>query len=156
MECHGNSAVCPSGTSALKTLWSQWDRLEIIGGILFRKFESNDGQSTIKQMIVPQSKKKDILHYFHDIPSAGHLGVDKTLEKLKTGYYWPNMKDYAQRYCRSCDRIPCFVSGSGPKISTASLSLGSTEIYVPSGALFVSFFGFCAKHRSHERQYLCA
>jgi hypothetical protein len=54
--------------SALKTLWSQWNRLEIIGGILFRKFESNDGQSTIKQMIVPQSKKQDILHYFHDIP----------------------------------------------------------------------------------------
>jgi hypothetical protein len=70
----------------LKTLWSQWDRLEIIGGILFRKFESNYGQSTIKQMIVPQSKKQDILHYFHDIPSAGHLGVDKILEKLKTGF----------------------------------------------------------------------
>jgi hypothetical protein len=62
-----------SGTSALKTLWSQWNRLEIIGGILFMKFESNDGQSTIKKMVVPQSKKRDILHYFHDIPSAGHL-----------------------------------------------------------------------------------
>ena len=68
------------------------------------KFESNDGQSTIKQMIVPQSKKQDILYYFHDIPSAGHLGVDKTLEKLKTGFYWPNMKDYVQKYCRTCDR----------------------------------------------------
>ena len=93
-----------SGTSALNTLWSQWDRLEIIGGILFRKFESNDEQSTIKQMTVPQSKKQEILHYFHDIPSAGHLGVDKTLEKLKAGFYWPNMKNYVQRYCRSCDR----------------------------------------------------
>ena len=51
--------------------------------------------------------------------------------------------------------IPCFVSGSGPKISTATLSIGSPEIYVPSGALFVSFFGFCANHRSHERQYFC-
>ena len=40
-----------SGTSALKTLWSQWNRLEIIGGILFMKFESNDGQSTIKKWL---------------------------------------------------------------------------------------------------------
>jgi hypothetical protein len=55
-------------------------------------------------MIVPQSKKQDILHYFHDIPSAGHIGVDKTLEKLKTGFYCPNMKNYVQRYYRSCDR----------------------------------------------------
>ena len=52
--------------------------------------------------------------------------------------------------------FPCFVSGSGPKISTATLSTGSPEIYVPSGALFVfCFFGFCAKHRSRERQYFC-
>ena len=50
-------------------------------------------------MIVSQSKKQDILHYVHDIPSAGHLGDDKTLEKLKTELYWPNMKDYVQEYC---------------------------------------------------------
>jgi hypothetical protein len=47
-------------------------------------------------MIVPQSKTQDILPYSREIPSAGHLGVDKTLEKLKTGFYWPNMKDYVQ------------------------------------------------------------
>jgi hypothetical protein len=49
-------------------------------------------------MIVPQSKKQDILHYFHDIPSAGHIGVDKTLEKLKTGFYWLNMKCFIVLY----------------------------------------------------------
>jgi flavoprotein len=57
-------------------------------------------------MIVPQNKKQDILHYVHDIPSAGHLGVYKALEKLKTGLCWPNMKEYVEKYCRSCDR--CF------------------------------------------------
>ena len=36
--------------------------------------------------------------------------------------------------------FPCFVSGSGPKISTCTLFIGSPEIYVPSGAPFVSFF----------------
>jgi hypothetical protein len=40
-------------------------------------------------MIVPQSKKQNILHYFHDIPSAGHLGVDKTLESLKQDFTGP-------------------------------------------------------------------
>ena len=51
--------------------------------------------------------------------------------------------------------FPCFVSGSGPKNIDSYLSIGSTEIYFPSGDLFVSFFVFCANHRSHERQYLC-
>ena len=52
--------------------------------------------------------------------------------------------------------FPCFVSGSGPNISTATLSIDSPEMYVPSGVLFVSCFGSYAKHRSHERQYFCA
>jgi hypothetical protein len=77
--------------------------------------------STIKQMIVSQSKEQNILHYFHDIPSAGHLGVDKTLEKLKTRFYWPNMKDYVQIHCRSCDR--CFAQK--PKKETNSAPLGT-------------------------------
>jgi hypothetical protein len=31
--------------------------------------------------------------------------------------------------------FPCFVSGSGPKISTVTLSIGFPEIYVPSEKL---------------------
>ncbi|CAG2215910.1 unnamed protein product [Mytilus edulis] len=95
-----------SGTSALKTLWGQWDRLEMHGGVLYRRFETNIGQTARKQMIVPKSRTQELLHYFHDVPSAAHLGVDKTLEKLKNGFYWPNMKEYVQAYCRSCDS--CF------------------------------------------------
>ncbi|CAC5375541.1 unnamed protein product [Mytilus coruscus] len=95
-----------SGTSALKTLWGQWDRLQIHGGVLYRRFETNIGQEARKQMIVPKSRPQELLHYFHDVPSAAHLGVDKTLEKLKNGFYWPNMKEYVQANCRSCDS--CF------------------------------------------------
>jgi hypothetical protein len=29
-----------SGTSQLKTLWSQWDRLDLHGGMLYRKWET--------------------------------------------------------------------------------------------------------------------
>jgi hypothetical protein len=86
-------------------------------------------------MIVPQSKKQDILHYFHDIPSAGHLGVDKILEKLKTGFYWPNMKDYVQKYCRSCDR--CFAQK--PKKETNKAPLGTYISGEPTVFLYIIF-----------------
>ena len=38
-------------------------------------------------------------------PSAigGHLGVEKTLEKLTMLYYWPNMTWYVKWYIVSCD-----------------------------------------------------
>ncbi|CAG2230290.1 unnamed protein product [Mytilus edulis] len=110
-----------SGTSALKTLWGQWDRLEMHGGVLYRRFETNIGQTARNKMIVPKSRTQELLHYFHDVPSAAHLGVDKTLEKLKNGFYWPNMKEYVQAYCRSCDS--CFARK--PKKESTKAPLGT-------------------------------
>jgi hypothetical protein len=77
------------------------------------------------------------------------------VDNVITKYGTPLQIHSDQRRNFQSDTLKGICTG-GPKISTASLSLGSTEIYVPSGALFVSFFGFCAKHRSHERQYFCA
>jgi hypothetical protein len=89
-------------------------------------------------MIVPQSRKQDILHYFHDIPSAGYIGVDKTLEKLKTGFYWLNMKDYVQKYCRSRDR--CFAQ-KPKKQKTNRAPLGTYISGEPVERVAVDIFG---------------
>ena len=32
-----------SGTAQLKTLWSEWDRLDLHGGMLCRKWETENG-----------------------------------------------------------------------------------------------------------------
>ncbi|CAC5407930.1 unnamed protein product [Mytilus coruscus] len=126
-----------SGTSALKTLWGQWDRLEMHGGVLYRRFETNIGQAARKQMIVPKSRTQELLHYFHDVPSAAHLGVDKTLEKLKNGFYWPNMKEYVQAYCRSCDS--CFARK--PKKESTKAPLGTYISGEPMERVALDIFG---------------
>ena len=38
----------------------------------------------------------------HDSPSAGHLGRDKTTERLKRAYYWPGMDADVAAYVSSC------------------------------------------------------
>lgn len=38
----------------------------------------------------------------HDDPLAGHLGVNKTYEKLRERYYWPKMFADVQFWCLSC------------------------------------------------------
>jgi hypothetical protein len=65
-------------------------------------------------MIVPQSKTQDILHYSREIPSAGHLGVDKTLEKLKIGFYilkscGSHPKSMRLVFVISADCVSCFL-----------------------------------------------
>ncbi|KAK3100422.1 hypothetical protein FSP39_019732 [Pinctada imbricata] len=92
-----------SGKSHLKVLWRQWDRLKIIDGVMHRIWFT-DTDDEILQLVVPNSMKEEVLKSHHDIPSAGHLGVDKTYERLKTGYYWPGMKEYVDTYCKECPK----------------------------------------------------
>jgi len=55
-----------------------------------------------KRIIVPSSIKARILKSFHDGPTSGHQGVDRTLEKLKRYYWWPNMSKDVHNYVLSC------------------------------------------------------
>ena len=55
------------------------------------------------QMRVPESLKEDILKLYHDVPTAGHLGIDKYLKKIKQDLHWSSMKDDVTKYCSSCD-----------------------------------------------------
>ena len=54
------------------------------------------------QIVVPQSYRHEILSMAHDIPLAGHLGVNKTRNKVSKHFYWPNMKGDVVKFCRSC------------------------------------------------------
>jgi len=55
------------------------------------------------RIIVPSSLKARLLKSFHDAPTSGHQGVDRTFEKLQRNYWWPNMKKDVQNYVASCD-----------------------------------------------------
>ena len=69
------------GTSkATRSLWAQWNRLQLENGVLYRRWETDDGHGTQLQLVLPRSMVSEVLSALHDAPSAGHLGVTKTLE----------------------------------------------------------------------------
>ena len=70
---------------------NQLKSLQIINGILCRKFETADNQMILQQ-IVPPSMTQEILSACHSSPTAGHLGVAKTSEKIKQRFYWPGLQ----------------------------------------------------------------
>jgi transposase InsO family protein len=47
--------------------------------------------------------KTRLMHECHDVPLAGHLGVDKTIGRVKQRFYWPGMDAEIERYVTSCD-----------------------------------------------------
>lgn len=48
--------------------------------------------------VVKVSEKDTILHACHKSPSAGHLGVNKTTQKILERYYWHSMNREIREY----------------------------------------------------------
>lgn len=69
-----------------KGLSRQADKLFLKDGILCRKYRSQLGVE-VSQLVVPRGLNSAILKQLHD--RGGHLGVSKTLAKVKERYYWP-------------------------------------------------------------------
>ncbi|CAC5373349.1 unnamed protein product [Mytilus coruscus] len=101
-------------------IFDGWDTTEIrqlqledslIGYILEAKDENsnrprwNEISHHSSLLILPASKHNEelVLRYLHDTPRGGHLGVEKTLDKVWQAFYWPNMKESVQKYCTECD-----------------------------------------------------
>jgi hypothetical protein len=103
------------GTSFLKTLWRMWDRLKVINQILYCIFIDTETGFEQNLLIVPLTKRDEIIKYSHDIPSAGHLGLEKSLHRLKQSFYWPGMKEDVHKYITKCDKCACRKSNTAPK-----------------------------------------
>ena len=43
------------------SLWSQFTRLKIIDGLLYREFESEDGKCKVVQLIIPKVMTEEIM-----------------------------------------------------------------------------------------------
>ena len=54
------------------------------------------------QIVVPKSYRDDILSLAHETPMSGHLGVNKTYNKVLNHFFWPGLKADVVRYCKSC------------------------------------------------------
>jgi hypothetical protein len=98
-----------------KSYWAQWKSLFVTKGILERNWESANGLSKIPQIVVPWSRVKDVLTELYDGPSRGHLGVNKTLNKVRQRFYWLQAITDIEKWCKQCDT--CAASrgqGTGP------------------------------------------
>lgn len=108
------------GTSrATRSLWAQWNRLELKDGILYRRWETEDGQDSRLQLVLPRSLMPDVLTALHDAPIAGHLGVSKTVERVRERFYWYGLRQDVEDWCRQCDK--CARRKSPPRHARAPL-----------------------------------
>ena len=84
-----------------KSLWMQWEQLELCEGMLYRHF-LKVGFGKVLQLIVPFKLQKTILQLAHDHRTAGHLGCSRTLEKIRRNYFWVHYRKDVENWVRSC------------------------------------------------------
>ena len=92
-------------------------------GVLMRKWRppqvpAEDDWAEYHQIVVPQSYRPEILSMAHETPLAGHLGVNKTYNKMAKHFYWPKMKGDVVKFCRSCHT--CQVANVKDKLEKVS------------------------------------
>ena len=54
------------------------------------------------KIVVPREFVKKVLFEKHDSPSAGHMGIEKTLELVSRTYWWSTWRNDTIEYVRSC------------------------------------------------------
>ncbi|KAJ8950514.1 hypothetical protein NQ318_015258 [Aromia moschata] len=70
----------------VKSYWAQWNSLVLSDGLLKRVLEKSDGTEERKQLIVPRNRVPEVLEEVHNGSTGGHLGVTKTLGKVREPY----------------------------------------------------------------------
>ena len=103
----------------IKNLWAQWKRLILQDGILYRRWENEVDSLPTYQLILPKTLKDEVLTELHSCITAGHLGVNKTLFKVRKRFYWPNMNHDVKMWILRCDK--CARRKTSPKVKRAPL-----------------------------------
>ena len=103
---HPHRHVSPQGSkwrqpplSRYKQLWPQ---LFINDGIVCRQYAPTPHLPAVTVPLIPASQCLTLLKQHHDTPSAGHLGFEKTVAKVRQVGYWVGMLRDIDRYCREC------------------------------------------------------
>jgi hypothetical protein len=63
-----------------------------------------------------ETLKTRLLAEAHDAPASGHLGRDKTYERLARYFYWPRMFQQVAEYCNTCDTCQAMKPSNQKKI----------------------------------------
>jgi hypothetical protein len=71
--------------------------LVVRGDALKHHWESADRRTKTAQIVLAQSKVKELLAELHGGPFRGHLGVKKILDKARQWYYWLHSRSNVRR-----------------------------------------------------------
>ena len=75
-------------------------------GVLKRMWQpksESDRQRPVSQIVVPEGwRRKSVLEMAHEHLMSGHMGVQKTYQRVLGNFFWPGLKKDVRVHCREC------------------------------------------------------
>jgi hypothetical protein len=90
------------GSAALKTYWTAFNRLKSIEGVLYRGWYSHEGIVSRRQVVLPESLRKECMDVAHRGRTGGHLGPDRTSKQIQQRAYWVAWGRDVRAFVRAC------------------------------------------------------
>lgn len=56
----------------------------------------------VSQLVDPKKCRELVCKLAHDIPLAGHCGVERTINRIMQNFFWPAMHKDVAEYCSTC------------------------------------------------------
>lgn len=78
----------------------QLQNFRLLNGVLHRINDHVSGRQWVP--VAPRTIQPQILEALHDDATAGHLGFDKTYDRVRGRFFWPGLSNYVARYVASC------------------------------------------------------
>ena len=83
---------------------AEWRRLTMVDDLLYRTWESGDGDTTWFQLVVPKIYQADVIGAVHSTPVGSHQGGRRTWEFIRRRFFWFEMGKHIRDYVRLCEQ----------------------------------------------------
>ena len=88
---------------SIKVLWTDWTDLILQDDLLYRRRKAMANLPEKLQFIVPSTLRRDLFDHIHGSAFGGHLGIRKTLEKIRERFHWPRLPSDVKCWIQQCD-----------------------------------------------------
>ena len=100
MEALRKDGTFNSDLVEARQIWIQRKHLALRNGLLYRTRQVKG--KVQHQLVLPAKKRPHALSMLHN--QMGHLGRDRTLDLLRTRFYWPGMASDVESWISHCER----------------------------------------------------
>lgn len=66
-----------------------------------------------RQLVLPETRRKEVLTLAHDVPCGGHFSQKKTKQRIKSAFFWPTIAADVKRHCQTCHTCQTFANKRG-------------------------------------------